>query len=665
MPNRRTFLKTVGLATADSLGGSSLPARAQTQGEAAKPDTTAGTPEEPVRVLNGNVDLDRHDGGLSPAIGVELIQVMRANRTHPEWAEGFGFTYNHAPMICYWNGKFHVEWLSNTYGEQCPPGHTQVATSTDGRTWSKPQVVFPIYYFDVPPFRNSTSEPGTAIMHQRMGFYVAPNGRLLVLGFYGWNNPFGPGGVGRVVREVHKDGSYGPIYFIKYNRHFRQTFARDIREEDSGWSEENTSHPFTPGDAPMPVLYYQHSPDAGFVEACDALLADRLKTMQWWEEEGDPSTLFKTPPSTRFPNGHMERWEAPSVFHRRDGVAVSVWKWSGTALSRDEGTTWSNVVAVPTIITAGAKVWGQKTFDGRYALAYNPANDGYHRWPLAVATSDDGITFDHMLLIEGDVYPRRYMGRAKDFGFQYVRGISEGNGAPPGTDMWLTYSTKEDIWVARVPVPIRGAVEGPARDSFDEMEVGGVVKNWNIRRGPWTPVSVVAFPSATRKSLQLESRDPYNYASAERVFAQETAKSISARIYAHQANTGQLNVEVLNRTGNRAVRLVFASDGHVHVTDGGQSVDGGPYQANTWYTLAIKVNAAAGKYDATLDGKPIAQQASFMEPATDVNRLCFRTGDLYAEPTRQTSRDLGGRDLPDADESVPVAVYNIDDVSVD
>ena len=54
-----------------------------------------------------------------------------------------------------------------------------------------------------------------------------------------------------------------------------------------------------------------------------------------------------------------------------------------------------------------------------------------------------------------------------------------------------------------------------------------------------------------------------------------------------------------------------------------------------------------------------------MEPATDVNRLCFRTGDLYAEPTRQTSRDLGGRDLPDADESVPVAVYNIDDVSVD
>ena len=298
------------------------------------------------------------------------------------------------------------------------------------------------------------------------------------------------------------------------------------------------------------------------------------------------------------------------------------------------------------------------------ALVYNPANDGYHRWPLAVASSDDGITFDNMLLVEGDVYPRRFMGRAKDFGFQYTRGVSEGNGTPPGTDMWLTYSTKEDIWVARVPVPIRGSVQGPVADNFDNMEVGGVIKDWNIRRGQWAPVGIVAFPSATNKSLQLESRDPYNYARAERVFAQGTSKSISARVYAHQANTGQLNVEVLNHTGHRAVRLVFGSDGHVWITDGAQSLDAGPYQAHTWYNLAIEVDAAKGKYHATLDGKPIARHAAFMEPASEVNRLCFRTGDVYTQPTRNVSRDLGGRDFPHADVPVPAAIYNIDDVSV-
>jgi hypothetical protein len=637
---------------------------AQSSPPSVEPDTVPGTPEEPVRVLNGKIDLDRHDGGLSPVVGTELIQVMRANRTHPEWAEGFGFTYNHAPMICYWNRTFYIEWLSNAYGEQVAPGHTLVATSTDGRTWNKGKVLFPIYYFDVPPFRNSTSEPSMAIMHQRMGFYVAPNGRLLVLAFYGWDNPFGPGGVGRVVREAYKDGTYGPIYFLKYNQHFKQSFGSEIPKDNSGWNEENTSNPFTSGDAPMPVLYYKHSPDRGFIEACDALLADRLKTMQWWEEEGDPATMFKGPPSTRFPNGRMMRWEAPSVYHRKDGAAVSVWKWSGAALSSDEGKTWSNVEAVPSIITAGAKVWGQKTTDGRYVLAYNPAKDGYHRWPLAVVTGDDGITFDHMLLVDGDVYPRRYMGRAKDFGFQYVRSISEGNGTPPGTDMWLTYSTKEDIWVARVPVPIRDSVQGPVSDNFDNIGVGAEIKDWNIRRGPWVPVGIVAFPSARNKSLQLEDRDPYNYATAERVFAQGASKTISVRVYAHQANTGQLNMEVLDHGGNRAVRLVFGADGHVRISDGPKSEDAGPYKANTWYSLTIKVFAANGKYDATLNGKLIARSASFMEPASDVNRLCLRTGDLFTEPTRETSRDIGGRDVVNAGEPVPAAVYNIDDVSV-
>ena len=47
------------------------------------------------------------------------------------------------------------------------------------------------------------------MMHQRMGFYVAPDGRLLALAFYGQSpNPFGMGGVGRVVREAYRDGTY-------------------------------------------------------------------------------------------------------------------------------------------------------------------------------------------------------------------------------------------------------------------------------------------------------------------------------------------------------------------------------------------------------------------------------------------------------------------------
>ena len=62
------------------------------------------------------------------------------------------------------------------------------------------------------------AEGTPAVMHQRMGFYVAPNGRLLTLGFYSYRpNPrVGPNlgqGLGRVVREVYRDGQLGTDLF--------------------------------------------------------------------------------------------------------------------------------------------------------------------------------------------------------------------------------------------------------------------------------------------------------------------------------------------------------------------------------------------------------------------------------------------------------------------
>ncbi len=207
-----------------------------------------GSGGEPVRYMGGMfIDPSVHDGRLRPAIGVETREVMRANRTHPDQADGFGWTYNHAPMLAYWGGRFYLEYLSNPVGEHIAPGQTLVTTSADGRSWTTPQVVFPPY---------KLREGGEGMMHQRMGFYVAPNQRLLVLAFYGHApDPFGKGGIGRVVREAYRDGTYRPIYFIRYNSWV-------------GWNESNTNYPL-----------YTKSNDRGFVEACGALLKDKLKTM--------------------------------------------------------------------------------------------------------------------------------------------------------------------------------------------------------------------------------------------------------------------------------------------------------------------------------------------------------------------------------------------------
>ncbi|MBS1565657.1 MAG: six-hairpin glycosidase, partial [Bacteroidetes bacterium] len=213
-------------------------------------------------------NVDYHDGRLGPALGVHNIQVFRANREHPEKAEGMGWTYNHAPMLAYWNNTFYLEYLSDKVGESVPPGQTLMVTSADGYHWSKPVVVFPPYR--IPDGFKKEGQPEIAhnlyaVMHQRMGFYTSKKKRLLALAYYGIcmndkDDPNDGSGIGRVVREVLPDGGYGPIYFLHYNHR---------------WNPGNTSYPF-----------YTTSKDKGFIEACNELMATPLMMMQW-EEEAD------------------------------------------------------------------------------------------------------------------------------------------------------------------------------------------------------------------------------------------------------------------------------------------------------------------------------------------------------------------------------------------
>ena len=100
-------------------------------------------------------------------------------------------------------------------------------------------------------------------MQQRVGFYVSKSGRLITMGNYGValdkkDDPNDGNGIGRVVREIKKDGSFGPIYFIYYNH---------------GFNEKNTDYP-----------YFKKSKDREFVKACQEILDNPLYMMQWVEE---------------------------------------------------------------------------------------------------------------------------------------------------------------------------------------------------------------------------------------------------------------------------------------------------------------------------------------------------------------------------------------------
>ena len=576
-----------------------------------------GTVAEPVAYVGGEICNPRlHEGGFRYAIGVENIQVMRANRTHPEEAEDYGWTYNHAPNITYWQGKFYLEYLSNPVDEQQPPGQTLLVTSVDGRRWSKPVVAFPPYKA---PEGVTIPKPYYGyIMHQRMGFYTAPDGRLLLLAFYGHSyNPFKEGGIGRVVREIYPDGSMGPIYFIRYSSHTK-------------WDASNTAYPF-----------YTQSKDKGFRKACEALLADRLKTLQWIDEDRGLDGFYTLKDS-------INRVQATNWYHRQDGKVVALWKWSYAALSADEGQTWSTPVRVPSLIMAGGKQWGQRTSDGRYAICYNPIETQPYRYPLITITSDDGIRFDSMCVVHGEVPPRRFFGENKDFGPCYVRGITEGEQQPKDQNMWLTYSVnKEDIWVARVPLPVRTTWNGPVNDRFDQILPHDVIPNWNLYRPKWANVF------ADGRSLCLTDSDRYDYARAIRVFEQGKRVNIRLRLKVVTENGEPFEIDVTDRHGERMLSLSL-KDGVICSLQ--QTL--ATYHPNEW--MDINLTLDTDKRTFTCFGCTLPA----LHAVNAVERISFRTGTWRNLPNRQTPNQEKQPPLPLCDERGNHSLYLLQHLQV-
>jgi len=610
------------------------------------PPSVAASASEPVRYVGmEQTDKRFYDGALRHAVGVHTFQALRANRTCPPEGGTLGWTYNHQPYLAYWRDRFYLQYLSTPKEEHVPPGRTLLMRSKDGQHWSNPQVIFPEYALPEIKTADGYLPAGTpAVMHQRMGFFVAPNGRLLTLGFYSFcvdplpqKGPNRGQGLGRVVREIREDNTFGPVYFIRYNRH-------------AGWNETNTHYPF-----------YRTSVDAGFVAACDALLCDKLMTLQWWEEDRATDGFYTVQSDKAEP-------KAPCFVHRPDGTVLGVWK-AHCALSPDEGKSWTKLVSAPSLYPCGAKTWVQRTDDGRYALVYNHSLTRNNRFPLVVMTSDDCRDFDNMLCLHGEVPPRRFVGLYKNAGPQYVRGIEEGNGKPPGSYLWNTYSmNKEDIWVSRARVPVTGTVSQHAQETFDHVESADPLEWWNLYELQWAQIGIVNDPHQSgNKCLGLWDEDPYDYSLAERPFPESSQVRIEFRVLAEKVGHGVLEAEVQDRYGHRPLKLRL-DDKWLGQDQMARWINSIPVPDHVWLTIRLDIHCATGTYNLALNGKTVGDEVKFAEKAETVDRLVFRTGpyrgDVRAIFVEGEHATLGyaGEDLPGADLRVPLSVYLVDDL---
>jgi hypothetical protein len=571
-------------------------------------------------------NVDYHHGQLTPAIGVHNIQVMRANREYPEMADGFGWTYNHAPMLAYWNNTFYLEYLSNPVGEHVPPGQTLIVTSKDGYNWEKPVVAFPP--FKIP---DGTTKEGIktvakdlyACMLQRIGFYVSKKSRLFALAYYGivlepGDDPNDGKGIGRVIREIKSDGTFGPIYFIRYN---------------SSWKKENDPYPF-----------YALSKDKGFVEACNELMANPLMMQQWNEEADRNDPLI---PITK-------EYKAFCYYHLPDGKVVGLWKYALTSVSSDEGKTWGNVARAPGFVNANAKIWGQRTSDGRYATVYNPS---VFRWPLGISISQDGWNYNNLLLVQGEISTMRYGGKYKSYGPQYVRGIIEGNGTPIDGNLWVTYSmNKEDIWAARIPVPVTDSATNHANDVFNEISEGKELTMWNIYSPLWAPVSITK-NNDNKKCLTLQDWDPFDFAKAERVIPAAKKISVEFTLAAAQNNKGLLHIELQDSKGTGAVRLVIDSTGTCKIKSGYRYSNVFKYEANKETKIKISCDVSTRFSRIYVDGSE-KKFEFFYAPVASISRVVFRTGEIRKFPDPESPAEQSF-DVPNAGEKDTEAKFYI------
>jgi hypothetical protein len=596
-----------------------------------------GEEDEPVRYVGENKTSNSgysdgyHDGQMRVAIGVQNYQILRANRTHPEWSDGLGWTYNHAPMLAYANDQFYCQYLNNPTGEHVPPGVTMWSRAQDGKHWTRPEVLFPIYH----TAQDADSFAYTH-MHQRMGFYVAPNGRFLTMGHYGGNDGYG---IGRVVREIYADDSLGPIYFIRLNDNWK-------------------------GQVNYPL--FTASPDKGFVEACNAFLADKVRRMQWWEEDrfcADKDEFYRVPWIEKGRN--KEPGKGFCFYTRDDGVVVGFFKDRWLTLTRDQGQTWSKPAYCESLTYGGAKIWAQKLDNGQYALVYNPTGTPA-RHPLSIATSNDGISFDGLVNVHGELPVKRFWGREKRPGAQYMRGITEGNGNPPGDDLWVVYSVnKEDIWISRIPIPVKRDVTGSVQDNFTAMSTGGVIADWNIYSPLWCPVEVVDFPGPNDKSMMLKDFDPYDYAKAVRVIPQVARQTLSFNLYA-QSVAQFLAIEVVSAKGERLVQTQIGTDKAFLAKNGDQDLAKVmDLQAGRWLSFEIELDPEMRRFDLRVDGKVLVESAAFSAPEGTPDRIEFRTGAYRltddVQKYKSGGADKAGWDEPGADEKVEAAVYYLKD----
>jgi hypothetical protein len=226
---------------------------------------------------------------------------------------------------------------------------------------------------------------------------------------------------------------------------------------------------------------------------------------------------------------------------------------------------------------------------------------------------------------------------------------------------------KEDIWVACVPIPIIGQVKGDLNDDFQDHEPGKYIKGWNTYSTQWAPVSISS--DRANRLLCLEDSDPFDYARVMRIFPQSSVVRLAfdVRDYKTDSTSEPFEIDVVSGSGTRAVAIALDPKySRVTAYDGKTLQPASSYSKGDWIKVEIIIDGKSQEYDLKVNGKLVLENAAFLESATDVERIVFRTGafrlrNFIRRPHAKKSY-LEDR-IPNPDVKLPTTRFDLDNFS--
>jgi hypothetical protein len=242
----------------------------------------------------------------------------------------------------------------------------------------------------------------------------------------------------------------------------------------------------------------------------------------------------------------------------------------------------------------------------------------------------DGHLFNQIMVLDGEVPPRRFRGQFKETGPNYFRGITEGNGHPPGDKLWVAYSmNKEDIWVTKARVPLTSAETTPLHENF---EAADALERWNLHLPQWAPTQIATETGTSNHVLELRDEEPYDYALAERLFPASPTVHIGFRVQIRQATLGgTFEIEVQSQRHERPMRLRL-NHSYLAFDRGERTNKQIRLSPQRWYAIGLDFNCEKQTYTLSVDGQVVQADIAFAEKMMAPERIVFRTGPWRGQP---------------------------------